>query len=1103
MSLTNALKHWYIPLKSGSVLHLLRSRVLRLRGLHCTSSGCKSEGPSFVDNKDDDSTITSSGSSLGENRSRAKAEKQRRRKERLDAIRRVEDDGEIESDQTRRRREAASRKSGRTKDVITYDLPTKQGEKKDVTAPLPAAYSPTYVEACWYDWWEQMGFFTPEYQTRENQTRGVNKTPFVVCLPPPNVTGVLHLGHTLTATIQDSLVRWHRMRGDPTLWVPGCDHAGIATQVVVERHLQHEKRATRQDLGREQFVKHVWKWKEEKGGEIYQQLRRLGASLDWTRESFTMDERFSAAVREAFVRLHDAEIIYRSSQLVNWSCALKSAISDIEVDQMTLTGRTGVNVPGYSAPIDFGMLIYFSYPVEGSDSQIPVATTRIETMLGDTGIAVHPDDERYRHLVGQFAIHPFTGRKLPIIADDHVDRDYGTGAVKITPAHDYNDYEMGKRHGLDSLSVIDESGVITDAGQEFKGMMRFDARSAVLQALKDKGLYQEVRDNPMSIPICSRSGDVVEPLLKSQWFVKCAEMGQNALRAVETGDLAIVPDMYIKTWQSWLSNVRDWCISRQLWWGHRIPAYRVTLDGIDSTGKETTLWVSGQTKDEAMQKAASKFGVESHQLSLTQDEDVLDTWFSSSLFPFAVHGWPEQTEDLDQFYPCTILETGYDILFFWVARMVMMGQQLTGKLPFSKVYLHSMVRDAHGRKMSKSLGNVIDPLDVVQGISLEELQARLTHGNLKLDPKEMAVAIKGQRSDFPHGIPECGTDALRFALASYNSLGQDINLNVARVMEFRHFCNKIWNATKFALSAFHKEEFRFLSFAEIEDMAGPMDRWILSKFSETVLACHEGFSSVDLPVVTSALYRFWLHNLCDIYLECIKDPLKKPSSSDYLPTINVLHAVIEGALRLLHPLMPYLTEELFQRLPQRLEDDCPSICIAPYPQVDEFTYQDEETENGVSAMLDVVHTVRSLESMLGMKRGQSKVGILCKDEGVSTTLGMLKEPLATLVKSPAVTITHGEHPPSGSAALAVGNRCTVYLPLHDTADKNTRERLQARCRKAQIHLAKLQATMAVPNYNCKVPETVKQSHQTKVEELEAEISSLEELLSSLSQASSS
>uniref|UniRef100_A0A8C3IBX1 Valine--tRNA ligase, mitochondrial n=1 Tax=Chrysemys picta bellii TaxID=8478 RepID=A0A8C3IBX1_CHRPI len=680
----------------------------------------------------------------------------------------------------------------------------------DTSVPLPASYSPRYVEAAWYGWWEKEGFFKPEYQSR--QPHGKPEI-FSLCIPPPNVTGSLHLGHALTVAIEDSLVRWCRMQGFQVLWVPGSDHAGIATQAVVERKLWKERGTLRQDLTRGEFLAEVWKWKEEKGDEIFRQLKALGASLDWDRLCFTMDDSwvlspgFSAAVAEAFMRLHEDGLVYRDRRLVNWSCALRSAISDVEVETRQLQGRTVLPVPGCPAPVPFGVMFTFAYKVDGQeDEELPVATTRPETMLGDMAVAVHPDDPQFTHLHGKRLQHPFTGRLLAIITDPLVERDLGTGAVKVTPAHSHADYELGKHHGL-----------------------------------------------PSALLYCS------------------------------------------------------------LWWGHQIPAYQVSVSG-------DALWVVGRTEAEARRKASGILKKPEEEMELVRDADVLDTWFSSALFPFAALGWPRKVGDLQEFYPNSLLETGSDLLFFWVARMVMLGEQLTGELPFSQVFLHSLVRDAHGRKMSKSLGNVVDPLDVIHGASLQDLQGRLRDGNL--DPQEVAIAMEGQRRDFPQGIPECGTDALRFALCSHRVQGDDINLDVATVLSSRHFCNKVWNAVRFTLGALG-EGFVCPS--------SPMDRWILSRLYHTAADCGQRFGEYELHLVTSTVHHFWLHNFCDVYLESVKPVLQSRDQSRILQTRQTLLSCADLGLRLLSPFMPYLTEELWQRLPKPDADSAPSICVAGYP----------------------------------------------------------------------------------------------------------------------------------------------------------------------------
>uniref|UniRef100_A0A674MFM6 valine--tRNA ligase n=1 Tax=Takifugu rubripes TaxID=31033 RepID=A0A674MFM6_TAKRU len=816
----------------------------------------------------------------------------------------------------------------------------------DVVSPLPDSYSPQYVEAAWYPWWEKQGFFKPEFGSiGEQNPRGI----FMMCIPPPNVTGSLHLGHALTNAIQDTLTRWHRMRCETTLWNPGCDHAGIATQVVVEKKLMREKGTSRHDLGREKFIEEVWKWKNEKGDRIYHQLKKLGSSLDWDRACFTMDPKLSYAVQEAFIRMHDEGVIYRSKRLVNWSCSLNSAISDIEVDKNELSGRTLLPVPGYKEKVEFGVLVSFAYKVDGSDEEVVVATTRIETMLGDTAVAVHPSDSRYQHLKGKTVLHPFCDRKMPVVFDDFVDMSFGTGAVKITPAHDHNDYEVGVRH---NLCLIITSSLPC-------GMKRFDARKAVLQALKDRDQFKEIKDNPMVVPVCSRSKDIVEPLMKPQWYVSCSDMGKQAADAVREGRLKIIPDHHLKTWFNWMDNIRDWCISRQLWWGHRIPAYFITVS--DASDMDGHYWVSGRTPEEAREKAAKRFNVSPDKIALRQDEDVLDTWFSSGIFPFSIFGWPNETEDLNVFYPGTLLETGHDILFFWVARMVMMGLKLTGKLPFKEVYLHAVVRDAHGRKMSKSLGNVIDPLDVITGIALEGLHAQLMDSNL--DPLEVEKAKQGQKADYPNGIPECGTDALRFALCAYTSQGRDINLDVNRILGYRHFCNKLWNAVKFAMRTLGDQ---FVPADKAQESVS--DRWILSRLSTAVAQCDAAFRTYDFPAITTAIYNFWLYELCDVYLESVKPVFikaKEDGSCERPAAVcrQTLYTCLEVGLRLLAPLMPFVTEELYQRLPRRRpQSDPPSICVTPYPDAAEFCWQCEDVDRDMDFIMAVVRTIRSLRS---------------------------------------------------------------------------------------------------------------------------------------------
>ncbi|KND01368.1 valine-tRNA ligase [Spizellomyces punctatus DAOM BR117] len=743
---------------------------------------------------------------------------------------------------------------------------TPSGEKKDLSGPCPTAYNPKAVEAAWYDWWEKSGYFKPDMPNGKPRPEGV----FTIPIPPPNVTGALHLGHALTNSIQDCLTRWNRMKGKTTLFVPGCDHAGIATQIVVEKRLMKERGLSRHQLGREAFLKEVFKWKDQYGSRIYGQLRSVGSSMDWDRARFTMDPSMVKAVNEAFVRLHDEGIIYRENRLVNWDTKLKTALSNLEVENKELPGRTLLSVPDHDPKkqYEFGVIISFAYPVENSSEEIVVATTRLETMLGDTAVAVHPNDTRYTHLHGKYVIHPFQNRRIPIIPDEYVDPEFGTGAVKITPAHDPNDYIVGKRNQLEFVNIFTDEGRINENGAPFGGLLRFDAREAVLEELKKKGLYRGTKDNKMVIPVSERTGNIVEPLLKPQWWVNCKDMAQEAIKAVKSGQLEIIPQTSEKEWFRWMENIQDWCISRQLWWGHRVPAYFVNIEGQDNERMDGAFWVSGRDEAEARERAIKRFpDVPADKITLEQDEDVLDTWFSSGLWPFSIMGWPEQTGDMNVFYPNSLLETGRDILFFWVARMVMLGQKLTGQIPFKQVFCHAMVRDAHGRKMSKSLGNVIDPMDVINGISLPLLHKRLEEGNL--DAREIKKAQEGQKRDFPNGIPQCGTDAMRFALLAYTSGGSDINLDILRVEGYRKWCNKLWNATRFALLKLG-EGYTPRSGIEVTGKESIADLWILAKLNQCIRKTNEYLEQYNFMQATTALYQFWLYELCDVYLETTK-----------------------------------------------------------------------------------------------------------------------------------------------------------------------------------------------------------------------------------------
>ncbi|CAI9595211.1 unnamed protein product [Staurois parvus] len=918
------------------------------------------------------------------------------------------------------------------KEVIKYEISTVPGDKKDTTCPLPSSYSPRYVEAAWYAWWVKQGFFKPEYQSRLPQS-----TPevFSLCIPPPNVTGSLHLGHALTVAIEDSLVRWRRMLGQKVLWVPGSDHAGIATQAVVEKKLFKEQGLSRHDLGREEFLKAVWKWKEEKGDRIYHQLKSLGASLDWDRVCFTMDEGFSWAVSEAFIHLYEDGLVSRRRRLVNWSCALRSAISDIEVENRQLTSKTYLTVPGYEKKVPFGLLFRFAYPTEGGEDEITVATTRPETMLGDTAVAVNPNDKRYQKFHGKNLFHPFTGRLIPVVTHDLVKPEFGTGAVKVTPAHSQVDFEIAKDLALPFVSVIGEDGTMTQAsGDWIQGVKRFDAREKIVAALKEKKLYRGESEHSMVLPVCSRSGDVIEHLLKNQWFVNCEKMAQRAIKAVDSGQLQIIPSYHQKNWRNWLSNISDWCVSRQLWWGHQIPAYLVTLPEMQITSENEGFWVPAHTEEEARKKAAKALGKAESELSVKRDEDVLDTWFSSALFPFAMLGWPEKTGDLKEFYPNSLLETGSDLLFFWVARMVMLGEQLTGQLPFKEVFLHSMVRDAHGRKMSKSLGNVLDPLDVMTGISLEHLRDKLKEGNM--DPREFKVAEAGLLKDYPNGIPECGTDALRFALCSHRVQGDDINLDVTSVLAVRHFCNKIWNGVKFTLTALG-EDFTPLPMDQLRPHA-PIDRWLLDRLRQTTEECEKKFQTFEIHGAAGAIHSFWLQSYCDVYVEAVKPILNGPGAAD---AKQVLYWGAENMLRLLSPFMPYLSEELWQRLPAAASQNAPSVCVAEYPtprHTGHWNYPEEG--ECFDFALSVIRTVRKLRNEFSLTKARPEVHIFCSREEDLASLQSFCSPLQTLSLSGSLHIQLSSDTSQegddriGWAMEQVTDNCCVYMNLQGFVD---------------------------------------------------------------------
>lgn len=697
---------------------------------------------------------------------------------------------------------------------------------------------------------------------------------YTLTLPPPNVTGNLHLGHALMCTIQDVIARWKRSQGYDVCWVPGMDHAGIATQVVVEKHLRKIQGLSRHDIGRKRFTDEVWKWKRSKGGRIKDDLIRMGATLDWDKEYFTMDDRQSAAVIEAFIRLYEQGLIYRGESLVNWSCSLESTISDIEIESLEINAPTALTVPGYQKPIKFGHITDFSYRICGQQTDIVVSTTRPETMLGDVAVAVHPDDMRYSHLRDNRTElwHPFREESIPLVFDDSVDPSFGTGAVKITPAHDRFDFELAKQHSLPSIDVINEKGLICDGFGRLSGTPRFDAREMIKDDLAILGLLQGTKGHKMVLPLCSRSRDVIEQLLKPQWFVHCENMAKEAIAVVDSGELQIVPANFRTEWARWLGESRDWCISRQLWWGHQIPAYKCSFNN-------QIVWVAARSIDDGTEKCLKLLpGSSRASIVIEQDSDVLDTWFSSALLPFSTLGWPDSNSTIfRRHYPQDLLETGHDILFFWVARMVMLSQQLTGRVPFKTVLLHGIVCDAQGRKMSKSLGNVVVPDQVIAGASLQQLQDETTASFNAgiLSPAEHTQSLRDQAKLFPHGIPECGTDALRFTLCSHNIKSHFINFDTTECYTNKLFFNKIWQACRYTVSAHQRCGVDIKSLVSLDGLVlGDMDRWILSRLAHTVQTINDAMEDFSFHIATAALKTFFYQNLCDIYLVSWKIELK-------------------------------------------------------------------------------------------------------------------------------------------------------------------------------------------------------------------------------------
>ncbi len=907
--------------------------------------------------------------------------------------------------------------------MFCYNLPAL------IQHPMNKTYDPHAIEQLWYQFWENKHYFSPK-----EATEGQN--PYCIMIPPPNVTGSLHMGHAFQDTIMDALIRYHRMKGDPTLWQAGSDHAGIATQMVVER-LINQQGKTRHDYGRDKFIDKIWEWKNESGGTITRQLRRMGASLDWDHERFTMDEGLSEAVKEVFVRLYEEGLIYRGKRLVNWDPVLHTAVSDLEV----------------LSEEEDGSMWHMRYPLSNGQGNLVVATTRPETLLGDCAVAVNPNDERYRHMIGELLELPLTGRKIPIIADEeHVDPEFGTGCVKITPAHDFNDYAVWQRH-RDELAISEQvyGGLINiftvDAAirenaehenqlipQQYAAMDRYAARKQIVNDLEAAGLLEKIVDHKLMVPRGDRSGAVIEPFLTDQWYVRVEPLAKPAIEAVEKGDIKFVPDNWKNTYFDWMHNIQDWCISRQIWWGHRIPAW------YDEAGN---VYV-GRSESEVR---------EQHQLSadypLRRDEDVLDTWFSSALWPFSTLGWPHESERLKTFYPTSVLVTGFDIIFFWVARMIMMGLKFLGDVPFHEVYVHGLVRDAEGHKMSKSKGNVLDPIDVIDGIDLQALLEKRTSDMMQ--PHLAKKIDKQTRKNFPDGIPAYGTDALRFTFASQASTGRDLVLSTGRIEGYRNFCNKLWNASRYVLMNTEGHD-TGLNVADLE--LSVADRWILSRLQETSKQVADAIDSYRLDHAAKAIYEFTWNEYCDWYLELTKPVLNSVHTSDAARrgTRHTLVQVLESLLRISHPIMPFITEEIWQQVSPLADVDGDTIMLQPYPEMD-TGLMDENAVQEMSWVMQFILGIRKIKGEMNIPPGK-QVPVLLNNVSKQALDWLLanRQYLDFLGRTESISVLTSEDEAPESATALVGDM-EVLIPLADLIDK------QAELARLQKEMAKLEAEM--------------------------------------------